>query len=69
MKRLRKICEREGVVREVKKHSFYEKPSEQRRRRKRRAIKRERQLIELQNPSPTQSKNKQSEDSRPPQRY
>lgn len=56
MRRLQKICEREGVIREMKKHSFYEKPSEQRRRQKRKAIKRERQILEEQNPNPTQSK-------------
>lgn len=27
LKRFRKLCEREGVSREIKKRSFYEKPS------------------------------------------
>jgi len=27
LKRFRKICEREGISREIKKRSFYEKPS------------------------------------------
>ncbi len=33
LRRLKRIREREGFVREMKRHRFYEKPSEQRRRR------------------------------------
>lgn len=33
-RRLKKICEREGVVREMRRTARYEKPSEKRRRRK-----------------------------------
>ncbi len=40
MRRLRKICEKEGVMKEYKKHQFYEKPSDKRRRELRRAKKR-----------------------------
>jgi small subunit ribosomal protein S21 len=37
--RLRKICNNEGVTREMKRVSFYEKPSERRRRKQRERIK------------------------------
>ena len=40
MRRLRKICEKEGVMKEYKKHQFYEKPSDKRRRELRKAKKR-----------------------------
>lgn len=40
LRRFRKICEREGVMRDVKRKQAYEKPSERRRRQKLRAIKR-----------------------------
>jgi small subunit ribosomal protein S21 len=33
-RRLKKICEREGLVREMRRTARYEKPSEKRRRRK-----------------------------------
>jgi small subunit ribosomal protein S21 len=39
LKRLRKICNNEGVTREMKRVSFYEKPSERRRRKQRERIK------------------------------
>jgi len=34
MRKLKKICEKEGVIKELKKHAFYEKPSVIRRRNK-----------------------------------
>ena len=40
IKRFRKMCEKEGLIRDVKRKSYYEKPSERRRRRKRRSLKR-----------------------------
>ncbi len=33
MKRFKKICEKEGQIKDIKKRSFYEKPSEKNRRR------------------------------------
>lgn len=39
LRRLRKICNNEGITREVKRHAYYEKPSERRRRRKRERLK------------------------------
>lgn len=39
LKRLRKICNNEGITRELKRTSVYEKPSERRRRKERERIK------------------------------
>ena len=39
LRRLRKLCNNEGVTRDLKRHAFYEKPSERRRRRKRERLK------------------------------
>ncbi len=40
LKRFKKLCEKEGVTKEVKRKSYYEKPSERNRRRMRKAIRR-----------------------------
>jgi len=40
LKRFKKICEKEGLTRDIKRNSYYEKPSERRRRRQRKQIKR-----------------------------
>ena len=40
MKRFKKMCEKEGLTRDIKRNSYYEKPSERRRRRIRKNIKR-----------------------------
>ena len=37
MKRFKKMCEKEGLIKDIKKQSYYEKPSEQRRRRMRKS--------------------------------
>ena len=37
MKRFKKMCEKEGVIKDIKRQSYYEKPSEKRRRRVRKA--------------------------------
>ena len=39
LRRLRKICKNEGITRVVKRHAYYEKPSERRRRRSRERLK------------------------------
>lgn len=39
LRRLRKICNNEGITRELKRHAYYEKPSERRRRKDRERIK------------------------------
>jgi small subunit ribosomal protein S21 len=40
LRRFKKICETENLTKEIKRTSFYEKPSERRRRRERKATKR-----------------------------
>ena len=39
LRRLRKLCNNEGITRELKRHAYYEKPSERRRRRNRERLK------------------------------
>ncbi len=39
IRRFKKMCEKEGLIREMKKHAFYEKPSIHSRRKKRQAAK------------------------------
>jgi len=40
IKRFKKMCEKEGLTKDIKRNSYYEKPSERRRRRARKNIKR-----------------------------
>ncbi len=40
LKRFKKQCEKEGLIKDIKKNMFYEKPSEKRRRKRRAAIQR-----------------------------
>ncbi len=40
LRRFKKLCEKEGLTKDIKRNSYYEKPSEQRRRRARKSIKR-----------------------------
>lgn len=40
IRRFKKMCEKEGLVKDIKRNSYYEKPSERRRRRMRKSIKR-----------------------------
>lgn len=40
VRRFKKLCEKEGLTRDIKRTSYYEKPSERRRRRTRKSIKR-----------------------------
>ena len=37
IKRFKKLCEKEGLIRDMKRMSYYEKPSEKNRRRERKA--------------------------------
>ena len=37
VKRFKKMCEKEGIIRDIKRNSYYEKPSEKNRRRRRKA--------------------------------
>ena len=41
VRRFKKMCEKEGLNKEIKRNSYYEKPSERRRRRIRKSVKRE----------------------------
>ena len=40
LRRFKKMCEREGLTKDIKRNSYYEKPSERRRRRARKTLKR-----------------------------
>lgn len=40
LRRFKKLCEKEGLTKDVKKHAYYEKPSERRRRAQRKSAKR-----------------------------
>ena len=40
LRRFKKLCEKEGLTKDIKKHAYYEKPSERRRRRMRKNQKR-----------------------------
>ncbi|NIA16737.1 MAG: 30S ribosomal protein S21 [Planctomycetes bacterium] len=38
VKRFKKMCEKEGLIRDMKRLSYYEKPSEKNRRRRRKTV-------------------------------
>jgi len=38
LKRFKKLCEKEGLTKEIKRNSYYEKPSDRRRRQMRKAV-------------------------------
>jgi len=40
LRRFKKLCEKEGLTKDIKRKAFYEKPSERRRRATRKSIKR-----------------------------
>ncbi|RMH12298.1 MAG: 30S ribosomal protein S21 [Planctomycetota bacterium] len=40
MRRFKKLCEKEGLTKDIKRKEFYEKPSERRRRAARKAVNR-----------------------------
>lgn len=40
MRRFKKMCEKEGLTKDIKRKAFFEKPSERRRRQTRKSIKR-----------------------------
>ena len=45
LRRFKKLCEKEGLIKDMKRVSYYEKPSEKRRRRLRKAQKREQKVL------------------------
>lgn len=40
VRRFKKLCEKEGLTRDIKRNAYYEKPSERRRRKVRKSLKR-----------------------------
>jgi len=38
LKRFRRLCQREGIIRDMKRHSYYEKPSDRKRRQSRKSV-------------------------------
>ena len=44
LRRFKKMCEKEGLTKDVKKHAYYEKPSERRRRADRKSVKRQQKV-------------------------
>ena len=53
LRRFKKMCEKDGLTKEIKRTSYYEKPSERRRRRMRKAMKREQRFT---TPEPAKSR-------------
>ena len=45
LRRFKKLCEKEGLTKDVKRNSYYEKPSERRRRRQRQSASRVARLV------------------------
>lgn len=45
LRRLRKICEKEGILKELRKRAYYEKPSDRKRRERRKTDRRQKQSI------------------------
>lgn len=64
IRRFRKITEKEGIIKEIKKHAYFEKPSDVRRRARLRAIRRAKLDEELRKNPPPPSKN--DKDARKP---
>lgn len=44
LRRFKKMCEKEGLTKDIKRQAYYEKPSEKRQRSRRKSIKRIQQL-------------------------
>ena len=50
LKRFTRLCQRVGLTRDIKRHSYYEKPSERKRRQLRKQIRKlEKETMELNN--------------------
>jgi small subunit ribosomal protein S21 len=45
LKRFKRLCQREGLTREMKRTSYYEKPSERRRRQARKAVRKAEKVV------------------------
>ncbi len=46
IKRFKKMCEKEGLTKDIKRNSYYEKPSERRRRQQRKAVRHAQRTVE-----------------------
>jgi len=44
MRRFKKLCEKEGLTKDIKRRAYYEKPSERKQRAMRKSVKRRQQL-------------------------
>lgn len=49
LKRFKRECQKAGIIADIKRHEFYEKPSERRKRKQQAARKRENQRIKREN--------------------
>lgn len=53
LKRFKRLCQREGLIRDMKRHSYYEKPSERKRRQSRKSVRKvEKEGVEVPKPKP-----------------
>ncbi len=51
LKRFKRLCQREGLIRDMKRHSYYEKPSERKRRQSRKSVRKvEKEGVEVPRP-------------------
>ncbi len=50
LKRFKRLCQREGLTRDMKRHSYYEKPSERKRRQTRKSIRKLEKEREMEGP-------------------
>ncbi len=46
MRRFKKMCEKEGLTKDIKRQAYYEKPSERSRRAARKSLKRQQQALQ-----------------------
>ena len=59
MRRFKKMCEKEGLTKDIKRQSYFEKPSEKKRRAMRKSLKRIQQLASgepVKKPTPTRGR-------------
>ncbi|MCX5684457.1 MAG: 30S ribosomal protein S21 [Planctomycetota bacterium] len=49
LKRFKKLCEKEGLTKEIKRNSYYEKPSERKRRQMRKSMRQNQRKIRIGN--------------------
>ena len=47
LKRFKRLCQREGLIRDMKRHAYYEKPSERKRRAFRKSVRKSERDQEL----------------------